>query len=169
MVLHGAPQHLLVESSKGRSLQGWLTTFFGAPDLDWDGGGQDAKVHDAVSRKYTSDLHSTKSTRVRERLNEAIDPHWKRRASNPFWDDGKAYVREMWGKCLEGDLPADDRRVNQVKGFAEIHLLSATHTIKTSSTALYNNNKQEKPPTPVRTKRARSADDSNNDILPTQK
>ncbi|KAF9642552.1 hypothetical protein BDM02DRAFT_3133010, partial [Thelephora ganbajun] len=137
IVLYAALRWLPVKSPFG--LGSWLTGFFGAPDPSGTGGGADAKLTNAIYRKYTSSLSSTRNTQVIEWLNTAMNLHYNG-VANPLWDDGKA-LREMWEQFLARELPSNDRCVNPVLGmkFGESHSLHATYTVTvaTSSQDLY--------------------------------
>jgi hypothetical protein len=95
VVLYAALRWLPVQSSEGRDLKVWLTTFFRAPNATFDHGGRDAKLANAFDRAYTWDLSSTESMEVIRWLNDAMDLHYKGGIPNPLWEDGKA---------LEGDV-----------------------------------------------------------------
>ena len=136
MVLYAALRWLLVELS-GR-LDWWLTDFFGVPDPHGYGSGTSAKSLNALCHCYTSSLHSTESVQVIEWLSDAMNLHYKAQVANPLWDDGKA-LKEMWERCLAGNLPHNDWCVNPVDGmwFREGPPIHVTHTVTTSSTKLY--------------------------------
>ena len=163
VVLYAALRWLPVESL-GR-LDWWLTDFFGVPDPHGYGGGTSAKSLNALRRSYTSSLSSTESVRVVEWLNDAMNLHYKGQAANPLWDDGKA-LKEMWERCLAGNLPCNDRCVNPVDGmrFREGPPIRATHTVTTSSTKLYGSHVGlPGSNTPAPGKRPRAVDDGGPD------
>ena len=159
VVLYAALRWLPVESS-GR-IHWWLSKFFGAPDQNGFGGGPAEKLFNAVHRSYTSNLHSTESAQVVQWLNDAMNLHYKGQVANPLWDDGKA-LKEMWERCLAGNLPLNDRRINPVDGmrFHEDCSLGATHTVNTSATHPYSSHDESPKPTKsVPIKRLRGEED----------
>ena len=159
VVLYAALRWLPVGSSV-RGFNWWFRDFFGAPTPDGHGGGRPCKYLNAKSRDYTAGLDSAKSPQVMQWLNDAMDLHYKDKLPNPAWEGGKA-LKEMWEKCLEGELPDDDRCVNSVPGmkFNEGHALHATYTAGTSSTGSYAHDKQSQFPGTIPTKRSQDAGD----------
>jgi len=136
VVLNAALRWLPVESSI--RLNWWIKDFFGAPDPDGLGGGTDRKLVNAINRRYTSSLYSTKDLRVLDWLRDAMDLHYKDGIVNPLWNDGKT-LKTMWEGILGGDLPSGDRCVNKVPDM-KIHddySLHATYTVATSAQNLY--------------------------------
>lgn len=115
-----------------------MTDFFGAPNLDGLGSGADAKLANAVGRKYTSHLHSTEPSYVLEWLQAAMDLQYQDGVVNLRWDNGKA-LRDMWEEILAKDLPSDDRCKNEIPDMKtrDEYSLHATYTVATSSQGLY--------------------------------
>ena len=145
VVLYAALRWLPVGSSADH-LEWWFRNFFGAPNSDGRGGGGDHKNSNAQYRDYTENLETAKSPQVMQWLNDAMDLHYKDKLPNPAWKGGKA-LKEMWEKCLEGELPDDDRCINPVPQIriAKRDTFDATHTAGTSLTSLYAQPKSFQP------------------------
>jgi hypothetical protein len=138
----------------------WFDGFFGAPSADGYGGGGAFKKLNAELRKYTRTIGTAKSPHVVKWLNDTMDLHYKDGLLNLAWKGGDA-LKEMWERCLKGELPDDDRCVNTVPGrkFNEDYSLQATYTAGTSSTSLYAQDKQSQSPKSIPTKRSQDQGD----------
>jgi len=160
VVLYAALRWLPVKSL--HPLNWWITEFFSAPCPDGRGGGADPKWINALSRRYTSDLHSTTSPSIVHWLMAAMDLHYKGENPNPVWNDGNE-LKKLWEEVLAADLPSDDRVVNPIPGMKTRNngSLHATHTPATSTQILYRSrNESPRPPAPAKRPRAHSADSS---------
>jgi len=160
VVLYAALRWLPVKSL--HPLNWWMTKFFGAPCPDGRGGSADTKWINAMSRRYTSDLHSPTSPSVVHWLMAAMDLHYKGGTPNPVWNDGKE-LKKLWEKVLAENLSSDDRVVNEILGMETRNngSLHVTHTSATSTQILYRSrNESPRPATAAKRSRAHSADSS---------
>ena len=159
VVLYAALRWLPVGSSADR-LDWWLRDFFGAPNPDQQSCGTGAKIVNAMFRTHTRDLETAKSPHVMQWLNAAMDLHYKDELPNPAWKGGQA-LKEMWERCLKGELPEDDRCINPVPRtkVSEGHSLHATYTAGTPSTGSYAQDEQSQPPKTIPAKRSQDAGD----------
>jgi len=82
VVLYCALTWLLV--GRDENTQWWLETFFGA-------GGFDSKQSNALNHQYTESLVTSKSVKVMDWLNQAMDLHFKDSLPNQEWKDGKVF------------------------------------------------------------------------------
>lgn len=118
-------------------LDWWLTDSFGVPDPCGKGGAP-FKSLNAIHRRYTSRLTTTRSQAVLDWLNAAMNLHFRPigrpeiPGPNPDWDDGEV-LKRMWEKTLAEGLPSDDRHENTVPNMVirEVYSHHATYTIQT--------------------------------------
>ena len=162
VVLYAALRWLPVDSPQ--TLRWWMTDFFSAPQPSGADGGSDRKLVNAVSRRYTEKLQSTKSPHVVLWLNKATALHYKDGLPNHLWNDGEE-LKKMWEEILAQDLPSDDRIENQIEGVKtrEGVPYHATFTSTTSTQDLYRSRNDpiySPPPTPSKRPLAQSVDDS---------